>query len=44
MKRVFLAFGILVGASALFAGDAVPQLFYSRSFPGSTPEYIQIVL
>lgn len=41
MMRAMLLFGCLVGA--LFAGDA-PHLFYSRAFPGSKPEYIQVVL
>jgi hypothetical protein len=43
MKRIVLPLGILVCAGALFAGDS-PHLFYSRAFPGSTPEYIQIIL
>jgi hypothetical protein len=34
---------VLLAASALFAGDA-PHLFYSRAFPGSKPDYIQVVL
>jgi hypothetical protein len=44
MKRsvsVLLASGLLAGA--LWAGDA-PRLFYSKSFPGSTPPYAQITL
>ena len=39
MKRIVL----LLAASALFAGDA-PRLFYSRAFPGSKPDYIQVIL
>jgi hypothetical protein len=39
MKRMVL----LLAVSALFAGDA-PHLFYSRAFPGSKPDYIQVVL
>lgn len=39
MKRIVL----MIAASALFAGDA-PRLFYSRAFPGSKPDYIQVVL
>jgi hypothetical protein len=34
---------LLLAASALFAGDA-PRLFYSRAFPGSKPDYIQVIL
>jgi hypothetical protein len=30
-------------AGALWAGDA-PRLFYSRAFPGSKPDYIQVVV
>lgn len=41
--RTASLFAILIGAGALFAGDP-PHLFYSRSFPGSAPEYIQVVL
>jgi hypothetical protein len=43
MTRLVLWFGFLTCASALFAGDG-PHLFYSRAFPGSKPDYIQIVL
>jgi hypothetical protein len=32
-----------LSAATLWAGDA-PQLFYSRAFPGSKPDYIQIVV
>jgi hypothetical protein len=39
MKRIVL----LLAAGTLFAGDA-PHLFYSRAFPGSKPDYIQVVL
>ena len=39
MRRIVL----LLAASALFAGDA-PRLFYSRAFPGSKPDYIQVIL
>jgi len=39
VKRIVL----LLAAGALFAGDA-PRLFYSRAFPGSKPDYIQVVL
>ena len=34
---------ILLFANALFAGDG-PRLFYSRSFPGSVPPYLQVTL
>ncbi|MBZ5618298.1 MAG: hypothetical protein LAQ69_06110 [Acidobacteriia bacterium] len=34
---------ILLFASALFAGDG-SRLVYSRSFPGSTPAFLQIIL
>jgi hypothetical protein len=34
---------LLAFAGALWAGDS-PQLFYSRAFPGSTPEYIQVTV
>ncbi len=36
-------FLILPLASALLAADG-PRLFYSRSFPGSTPAYLQVTL
>ena len=39
MKRLLLL-AMLTGV--LYAGD--PTLFYSRSFPGSKPDYIQIVV
>ena len=47
-KSVVRRLIVLAMASALFApllsaGDA-PSLFYSRSFPGSKPDYIQIVV
>lgn len=38
-----LAIAWALSAMILWAGDA-PRLFYSRSFPGSKPEYIQIVV
>jgi hypothetical protein len=41
MTRATLLFA--AGAAAIFAGDS-PRLFYSRAFPGSTPEYIQVML
>src|SRR5580658_5278296 len=44
MRGIFLLFGFMIGACALFAADAPPQLFYSRAFPGSKPDYIQVVL
>ena len=34
---------LLLLAGALWAGDA-PRLFYSRAFPGSKPDYIQITV
>jgi hypothetical protein len=34
---------ILFFTSALAAGDG-PRLFYSKSFPGSTPAYVQVTL
>ncbi len=34
---------ILLFANVLFAGDG-PRLFYSKSFPGSTPPYFQVTL
>jgi len=43
MKAIFVLFSMLTCASVLYAGDT-PQLFYSRSFPGSKPDYIQVVL
>jgi hypothetical protein len=43
MKRAVLLFCFLTGAFALFAGDT-PRLFYSRAFPGSKPDYIQVVV
>jgi hypothetical protein len=49
MRKSFLReFFVLTVAGALcaptlYAGDA-PSLFYSRSFPGSKPDYIQIVV
>jgi hypothetical protein len=39
VKRIVL----LLAAGALFAGDP-PHLFFSRAFPGSKPDYIQVVL
>ncbi len=39
--RAVFAFGIL--ASSLFAGS-VPRVTYSRSFPGSSPEYFRITV
>jgi hypothetical protein len=44
VRRLFVltAAGVLC-APTLWAGDA-PSLFYSRSFPGSKPDYIQIVV
>jgi hypothetical protein len=41
LRRLALA-GALCAAT-LIAGDA-PRLFYSRAFPGSKPDYIQIVV
>lgn len=40
MKRLAC---LLMLAAAGWAGDA-PRLFYSRSFPGSTPAYIQVTV
>ena len=34
---------ILLFASVVFAGDG-PRLFYSRSFPGSTPAYLDVTV
>jgi hypothetical protein len=42
MIRAALLLSFLAGAATLLA--AGPQLFYSRAFPGSKPDYIQIVL
>jgi hypothetical protein len=39
--RVWAA--LLVTASALCAADA-PRIFWSKSFPGSTPAYVQVTL
>ncbi len=41
--RFLVAMGIAIGAVPLMAGD-VGRLFYSRSFPGSKPDYIQVVV
>lgn len=38
-----LAMAWVVCAATVWAGDA-PRLFYSRAFPGSKPDYIQIVV
>jgi len=38
-----LAISSVLCAVSLWAGDA-PRLFYSRAFPGSKPDYIQIVV
>jgi hypothetical protein len=38
-----LAMAWVVCAATAWAGDA-PRLFYSRAFPGSKPDYIQIVV
>jgi hypothetical protein len=35
---------LLVLAGSLMAGDSEPRLFYSKSFPGSAPPYVQITL
>jgi hypothetical protein len=44
VRRLFvLTVGGALCAPTLLAGDA-PSLFYSRSFPGSKPDYIQIVV
>jgi hypothetical protein len=45
MKRTLLLLAVLTGTAAgiLLAGDA-PHLFYSRSFPGSKPDYIQVTV
>jgi len=43
MRRALLLFCFLASACALFAGDT-PRLFYSRAFPGSKPDYIQVVV
>lgn len=48
MRKSVTRLVVLTMAAALFApvlsaGDA-PSLFYSRSFPGSKPDYIQIVV
>ncbi len=43
MKRALLIAGLLASARVFFAADG-PQLFYSRAFPGSKPEYIQVIL
>lgn len=34
---------LLLLAGSLFAGDG-PRIFYSKSFPGSTPAYVEITL
>jgi len=34
---------LLLAATALYAADG-PQLFYSKSFPGSTPAYFQVTV
>ena len=34
---------VLLFASVAFAGDG-PRLFYSRSFPGSTPAYLEVTV
>ena len=34
---------VLLFASVVFAGDG-PRLFYSRSFPGSTPAYLDVTI
>jgi hypothetical protein len=38
-----LALWILAAAAPLIAGD-LPRLFYSKSFPGSSPAYTQVIL
>jgi hypothetical protein len=35
---------LLMMASSLIAGDSGARLFYSKSFPGSMPAYVQITL
>src|SRR5206468_2105367 len=42
-SKVSMKFWLALGfAVPLFAGD--PRLFYSKSFPGSMPPYVQITL
>jgi hypothetical protein len=45
MKRpvFWLSIAALLASASLSAGDG-PQLFYSKSFPGSTPPYVQVTL
>jgi hypothetical protein len=38
-----LALWMLAAAAPLIAGD-LPRLFYSKSFPGSSPAYTQVIL
>ena len=35
---------ILLAALPLAAADVPPRIFYSKSFPGSKPEYVEIVI
>jgi hypothetical protein len=42
VRAIWLAW-ILLAASALWAGEG-PRVFYSRAFPGSKPDYIQILV
>jgi hypothetical protein len=42
-QLIVLTMAAALSASVLSVGDA-PSLFYSRSFPGSKPDYIQIVV
>ena len=43
LLRVSAAVASLLGASALLAADA-PRITYSRSFPGSTPAWFEIMI
>jgi hypothetical protein len=44
MKKPLLAALAIVGATLPLARAAEPRIFYSKSFPGSTPAYVEIIV
>lgn len=47
MRRLVLAVFLLMGtvcAGRAFTGEAPPHVIYTKSFPGSTPAYIEIAI
>jgi|HigsolmetaAR201D_1030396.scaffolds.fasta_scaffold26881_2 hypothetical protein len=44
MKAPLLAALVIVGAALPSVRAAEPRIFYSKSFPGSTPAYVEIIV